>query len=104
MRLWKGSVFNLMFKPVEVKALSGYRLWLRYEDGSEGEVDLTHLAGRGVFKIWNDYAVFEQIRIAEDGALFWNEDVELCPDAIYLKLTDRKPEDVFPRLKSFTHA
>ena len=43
-----------MLKPVEVRALDGYRLWLRYADGTEGEVDLSHLAGKGVFKVWSD--------------------------------------------------
>lgn len=39
-----------MIRPTEVKAREGYRIWLRYSDGSAGEVDLSHLAGRGVFK------------------------------------------------------
>ena len=34
--------FN-MFKPVDVRALPHYRLWLRYSDGMEGEVDLSDL-------------------------------------------------------------
>ncbi len=32
-----------MKKAVEVRPLSGYRIWLRYADGVEGEVDLSHL-------------------------------------------------------------
>ena len=41
-----------MPKPVEVKALSQYRIWLRYDDGVQGEVDLSDVAGRGVFQAW----------------------------------------------------
>ena len=93
-----------MFKPLEVRALSGYRIWIRYEDGSEGEVDLSHLAGRGVFALWNDEAAFENVRTAEDGAIRWTEEVELCPDATYFKLTGKTPEEVFSTLKSKTHA
>ncbi len=48
-----------MFKPTEVKALPNYRLWLRYEDGATGEVDLAHLVGKGVFKLWIDLQAFE---------------------------------------------
>ena len=29
-----------MPKPVEVKALPGYRIWLRYDDGAQGEIEL----------------------------------------------------------------
>lgn len=36
---------------LEVKALTTYRIWIRYADGFEGEVDLSHLAGRGVFEL-----------------------------------------------------
>ena len=36
-------------RPVEVRALEPYRIWLRYDDGAEGEVDLSYLAGDGVF-------------------------------------------------------
>ena len=49
-----------MFKPIEVKALPNYRLWLRYEDGAAGEIDLAHLVGKGVFKLWNDLQAFKR--------------------------------------------
>ena len=50
-----------MFKPVQVKPLPSYRLWLKYADGVAGEVNLSHLAGKGVFALWNDYAAFERV-------------------------------------------
>ncbi len=93
-----------MFKPVEVEALPNYRLRLRYEDGAEGEADLSHLAGRGVFALWDDYARFERVHIAKDGAIAWSDDVELCPDAMYLKITGKRPAEAFPNLKSARHA
>ena len=37
-----------MARPVAVQALPHFRLWLRYDDGIEGEIDLSDLAGRGV--------------------------------------------------------
>lgn len=89
-----------MFHPAEVKALSGYRIWLRYEDGVEGEVDLSHLVGRGVFNAWRTRPFFESVRIGEHGGIVWSEEIELCPDALYLRLTGKDPEDVFPRLKA----
>ena len=89
-----------MFKPVKVKALPDYRLWLRYIDGVEGEVDLSHLAGRCVFATWDDYQVFEKVHIGADGAIAWNDDIELCPDALYLQITGKIPEEVFPKLKA----
>jgi hypothetical protein len=89
-----------MKKAVEVKALSGHRIWIRFVDGVEGEVDLSHLAGRGVFTAWADCRVFESVHLGTSGAIAWNEELELCPDALYLRLTGKTPEDLFPTLKT----
>ena len=51
-------------RPVEARALGQYRLWLRYDDGAEGEVDLSDLAGQGVFEAWRDKAFFTSVQIA----------------------------------------
>ena len=89
-----------MFRPIEVKVLKDYRLWLRYDDGAQGEVDLADLAGCGVFRAWLDRKVFEAVHIDESGALAWPGNIDLCPDSLYLRLTGKAPEEVFPRLKA----
>lgn len=80
-----------MSKLREVKALPGYRIWVRYSDGARGEVDLSHLAGRGVFALWNQPGEFEKVHLGPGGAVSWSEQVELCPDATYLELTGESP-------------
>lgn len=62
-------------------------LRVRYEDGVEGEVDLSAHVGRGVFAAWNDAAFFETVYVSAHGSIAWSEDIELCPDSIYLELT-----------------
>jgi hypothetical protein len=93
-----------MKKAVEVKALNGHRIWLRFDHGVEGEVDLSHLAGRGVFKAWADCKLFESVHVDANGAIAWNQELELCPDALYLRLTGKTPEDLFPALKTSVDA
>ena len=88
-----------MFKPIDVKALTHYKLWLRYADGVEGEVDLSDLAGKGVFKVWNEYKAFENVHIGEHKEIAWGEGIDLCPDALYLRLTGKTPEEAFPNLR-----
>jgi hypothetical protein len=88
-----------MHKITSVKVLTDYRLDLQFADGKRGMVDLSRLAGQGVFTVWKDYAVFQQVRIGESGELIWNEQIDLCPDALYLQATQQRPEDVFPALK-----
>ena len=88
-----------MARPIEVKALENFRIWIRYDDGTEGEVDLSDLAGRGVFKAWNDTTFFTSVRLASHGAIEWGSDIDICPDAMYLRLTGKSPEEIFPGLK-----
>jgi hypothetical protein len=88
-----------MPKPVVARALPDYRIWVRYDDGAEGAVDLSDLAGHGVFRAWADPAVFASVRIGPTGAIEWAGDIDLCPDAVYLRLTGKRPEDLFPSLR-----
>lgn len=85
--------------PVEVKALENYRIWVKFSDGSEGIADLSDLAGKGVFALWNDYQEFQKVYIGPGGEIAWSDQIDLCPDAIYLKITGRQPEDIFPKLR-----
>ncbi len=94
-----------MPKIIGVKVLEAYRLELAFDDGVAGTVDLSHLAGKGVFAVWSDPRTFEQVRIGPSGELVWSEDIDLCPDALYLKATGKRPEDLFPSLRREpTHA
>jgi hypothetical protein len=78
-----------MVRPVAVKALPNFRIWLRYNDGVEGEVDLSDLAGRGVFAAWSDEAFFRSVRLGSHGAIEWGPDLDICPDSMYLRLTGK---------------
>ena len=89
-------------KISKVLVLQGYRLELVFDDGVCGTVDLSDLAGKGVFSLWHNYHSFEQVRIGSSGELIWGEQIDLCPDALYLKVTGKKPEDVFPALRHET--
>ncbi len=83
-----------MIRPVEVEARDGYRLWLRYSDGVSGEVDLSHLVGRGMFEAWQEPENFKKVFIAQHRSIAWDEEIELCPDAIYMELTGKTLEEL----------
>ena len=88
-----------MRKISEVKVLQGYRLELVFDDGVSGIVDLSGLVGKGVFTIWSDRRIFEQVQIGSFGELIWGDQIDLCADSLYLKVTGKKAEDVFPSLR-----
>ena len=88
-----------MITAVEVEPRSGYRIWLRYSDGVSGEVDLSDMVGRGVFKVWLDRTFFEKVYVSEHGSIAWSDDIELCADALYMELTGKSAEELFPALR-----
>ena len=86
-----------MIRPTEVEPRSEYRIWLRYSDGTSGSVDLSHLADRGVFKAWSNRDFFETVHLTPAGGIAWGEDLELCPDALYMQLTGKSADELMPR-------
>ena len=88
-----------MIRPMSVHPLPNYRIYLEFSDGSKGEVDLSDLAGKGVFQVWNDYSFFEKVQIGPERQIMWNDYIELCADSLYLKLTGKTPEELFPKLR-----
>lgn len=91
-----------MVHLLEAKALTPYRVWLRYDDGASGEVDLVDLAGRGVFAAWNDATVFAALSLGPHGSLEWPGGLDLCPDAMYLRLTG-KPVEALAEFRATAH-
>jgi hypothetical protein len=87
-------------KVTSARALAGYRVALRFDDGTDTTVDLSHLAGRGVFTAWGVPGEFERLEIGTAGELIWPCGVDLCPDALYLQATGRSVSDVFPSLRA----
>ena len=83
-----------MIRPVKVEPRPKYRIWVEFSDGVAGEVDLSDLAGRGVFAAWNEQGVFEKVHIDSTGAVAWSEDVDLCPDALYMEITGKSFEEL----------
>jgi hypothetical protein len=74
---------------VEVRALGGYRVHLRFEDGVEGELDLGRLIRfRGVFAGLEDEQEFARVRVdAGLGTIAWPNGADLDPDVLYAELT-----------------
>ena len=94
-----------MFKPINVKALPNYKIWLEYSNGVVGEVDLSDLVNKGVFQQLQNRNLFDKVHIGLARQIAWNDSLELCADALYLKITEDKPENLFPSLrKKLNHA
>lgn len=89
-----------MPRPTEVEPRDGYVIWIRYSDGAAGLINLSSLAGRGVFAMWRSRAFFEAVLLTENGAVVWGEDIKLCSDARYMRLTGKSVKEVMPKLRT----
>ncbi len=80
-----GVTPRVPWRVATCEVLRGYRLHVRFQDGTEGEVDLSelvHAPDAGVFADLRDEAVFRQARV-ELGVVMWPNGVDLAPDAMY---------------------
>ena len=81
---------------MEVEARHGLRIWVRFDNEVSGEVDLSHLAGLGVFKAWDERRFFEQVFVGEGGEVSWPNEIDVDPYKLYMDLTGKTVEDLFP--------
>lgn len=75
---------------IEVKSLRDYWVYLHFEDGVEGKVNIAELIEfRGVFAPLFDPAYFAQVRVnMELGTIYWPNDADLDPDVLYSIVTE----------------
>jgi len=74
---------------IKVKSLENYRLYLRFEDDVEGEIDVTGLIDFvGVFAPLRNHEYFIQVRVnPELGTICWPNQADLDPDVLYSIVT-----------------
>jgi hypothetical protein len=72
---------------VEARYLGHYNIWLRFEDGTEGEIDLSTELGGGVFEPLRDQHYFSQFRVNPDtGTIEWPNRADFAPEFLYEKV------------------
>ena len=75
---------------MEVKVLDGYKVKLKFTDGTEGLKDFSDLACKGVFDDWTNYDNFKQAHITHKGrVLEWPGERDFCADSLYLAVSGK---------------
>jgi len=82
-------------KIVETVLLDDHKIWLKFNDGTSSETDLSHLAGQGAFALWGDRENSRQAPGAGSGRLAWAGEMGIDADSLYMKLTGKKHSSEF---------
>lgn len=72
---------------IHVKALSGYRLYVEFDDGVAGEIEMADRLFGPAFEPLHNIDEFNKVFVDEFGAIAWPCGVDLAPDAIHRRLT-----------------
>jgi Protein of unknown function (DUF2442) len=78
-----------MIKIIEIKPLPAYKLHIKYNNGVEGDLDLSIMVGRGVFSNFNNINFFNNVWIGETGAPTWEGEIDIDVINSYLKITGK---------------
>lgn len=79
---------------ISVKALEKYRIQVKFDDSTNGVLDLSDYAGKGLFISWDKDDNFSKVFISgESGAITWPGDLDIDTLTLWLQLKGISYED-----------
>src|SRR6266849_6370516 len=79
-----------MVYVVSARPAGGYRVWLRFEDGRSGTLDVSKLVPfDGVFAPLSDPKYFRKLAVYGDGGgtIYWPNGADIDPEVLYAEVT-----------------
>ena len=70
--------------PINVKPLEDYELLITFESGEVKIFDVKPLLVYPIYKDLTNKALFSTVKW-DNMCVFWNDDIDLCPDMVYEK-------------------
>src|SRR5919201_7040893 len=76
---------------IDAKPLDGYKVQVRFEDGTAADVDLSYLLDYGgVFEPLRDLDFFRRLRAdSEAGTIVWPNEADIAPETLYAHVQRR---------------
>ncbi len=74
----------MLLHITNAKHLKDYQLWLKFNDGAEGIVDLSKELWGAVFEPLNDVKLFSQVKLdTELDTIVWPNGADLAPEFLH---------------------
>lgn len=84
-------------KIIKCEPHDDYKLWIQFDDGMDGEVNLKDFVGKGVFSAWNSVDFFNSVYVSKKtDTVTWGEDIDLDPYVLHdqiLNSRSNKPKE-----------
>jgi hypothetical protein len=89
-RFRKMKAMTTLVHVAAVEVIGEHRLRLRFEDGAEGELDLSAWPWRGVFEPLRDPEFFAKVKLDDElGTIVWPNGADLAPESLHEWVTHR---------------
>lgn len=79
------------YTVVAARHVKDYTIWLRFADGTAGEIDLSGELWGPMFTPLKDAQFFRKFEIAEYGTLAWPNGADLAPEFLYSRTRVPRP-------------
>lgn len=79
----------MLYDVIKVKVVKDYTLFLRFENGTEGNVDVSDIIPfEGVFLRLKDKNYFSTVSVnSELGTIVWDNGADISPEYLYSKIS-----------------
>jgi len=75
------------YHVVEARHVSGFVVWLRFQDGTEGQLDLASELIGPIFETLHDPETFSRFRVHPDfHTLTWPNGADIAPEVLYRRV------------------
>jgi len=77
----------MLIDVIEAKYVRDFTVWVKFEDGTEGELDLSEELYGPIFEPLRDVLYFKQVKVnPELGTIVWPNGADLAPEFLYEKI------------------
>ncbi len=80
---------NKLCKIVDAEYMGGHKLNLKFNDGIQGDIDLSPYLATGVFKPLQSENKFKAFSL-ENGVIAWDDNIDMAPEFLYLQIVAAK--------------
>jgi hypothetical protein len=76
----------MIYHVIEAKYVSDYIVWIRFKDGTKGEIDFRNELDGPVFEPLKDLEFFKRFKVhPELHTLVWDNGADFAPEFLYEK-------------------